>query len=85
MDLSVFPNPAASGEISISLLLSNQSNLQVNVFDLSGKINYSTEISSLSKGKQTIHLDVNSLSEGTYLLQVIAQDNISTAKLVIIK
>lgn len=85
LNLSVFPNPAASGEISISLLLGNQGNLQVNVFDLSGKIHYSREISSLSKGKQTIQLDVNSLSEGTYLLQVIAQDEVSTAKIVIVK
>jgi hypothetical protein len=85
LNVSVFPNPATSGEISLNVLIDNQRNIQVNIFDLNGKINYSRDISGLTKGKQTINLNVNSLSEGTYLLQVIAQDDVSTVKLVIVK
>jgi hypothetical protein len=85
LNLSLFPNPTKSDEISINFMLDEPSDIKVNIFDLTGKLTYSKNIASVTKGIQAINLKVNSLSEGTYLLQVVAQDKMSTEKLVIVK
>jgi hypothetical protein len=83
-NLTIFPNPA-SDKINVLFDLSNSSDVQLNVFDLGGKLMYSKNLSNLGKGTQKVDVNVNSLARGTYLLQVISEKNTSTAKLVIVR
>jgi hypothetical protein len=84
LNLSVFPNPA-SDIINISYYLNNPSNVQLNIYDLAGKLVSTVNETGLSKGHQKIDLKVNSLNRGTYLMQLVAGNEISTAKLIILK
>jgi len=83
-NLTIFPNPS-SDNINVSFDLSDNSNVQLKVFDLSGKLMYSRNINSLSKGNQKVEVKVDSFSRGTYLLQLISGNKTSTAKLVIVR
>jgi hypothetical protein len=84
VNLSVFPNPA-SNNIYVSFELLHNSDVQLKIYDLSGKILYSRNITDLNKGNQTFEVKVNSLARGSYVLQLITENNISTSKLVIVK
>lgn len=65
-----FPNPASSGEmINIDVFMKNVADVQVQVYDLSGKVIIQQKFSSVS-GLNTYDLDVSTLPPGMYLLSV---------------
>jgi hypothetical protein len=83
-NLTVFPNPASSN-ISVGFDLNSKTDVQLRIFDLTGKLMVSENFGSLSTGHQQLEVEVNSLSKGTYLLQIIAGEQTGSAKLVIVK
>lgn len=82
--LAVYPNPA-SEQISVSFDLENTTSIQLNIYDLSGKLVLHSFETGLNKGNQTIQLNTQALTRGTYLVKMVAGNEIHTAKLIIIK
>lgn len=78
----IFPNPAnntVNVKISGELIVSN-----VHIYDLTGKLVKSTEISNddLSPSTTT-QIDISSLQSGVYIVKLIDQDRVSTEKLIV--
>ncbi|MCD4731421.1 MAG: T9SS type A sorting domain-containing protein [Bacteroidales bacterium] len=82
--LMIYPNPA-SDYISVAFNLENNTPVQVNIYDLSGKLVQQSSETGLNRGNQTIHLNTHTLTRGTYLVKMVAGNEISTAKLIIVK
>ncbi len=82
--LTIYPNPA-SDYVSVSFDLENNTPVQVNIYDLSGKLVQQSSESGLNSGKQTVRLNTQTLTRGTYLVKMVAGNEISTAKLIIVK
>jgi len=82
--LTIYPNPA-SDYISVAFNLENTTPVQVNIYDLSGKLVQQSSETGLNRGNQTIHLNTQTLTRGTYLVKMVAGNEISTAKLIIVK
>ncbi len=82
--LAIYPNPA-SDHLAVTFELENNVPVLVSLFDLNGKLIQQTSETGLNNGSQTIHLNTQSLIRGTYLVKISAGNEISTAKLIIIK
>ena len=82
--LTIYPNPA-SDFISIKFDLENNTPIQINIFDLSGKMIQQSYETGLNRGSQIIHLNTQTLTRGTYIVKVVAGNEISTAKLIIVE
>ena len=73
-DLKIFPNPA-SEQINFELTIDKpKENLAVSIFDMSGKIVQTKQISSLVSGQNNVSVDLNSLSTGNYVI-VLTSEN----------
>lgn len=82
VQLNLFPNPAANTTI-LNYSLATSSNVVMNIYDINGRL-----ISSLNKGSQSsgVHsqvIDVRSMQEGVYMIQLITNNAVSTAKLIV--
>jgi len=68
--VEVFPNPF-SDEITIELDLESNSPIQIDLFNVQGKLlrNISS-LENIDKGKRTISVDVNDLKKGIYFIYV---------------
>ncbi|TVQ91492.1 MAG: T9SS C-terminal target domain-containing protein [Bacteroidetes bacterium] len=75
-DVSLFPNPVRNGVINISL---DQTRVAyANIYDLSGRLFISVPLQSESN-----YLNVESLSNGIYIVKIKSTDNITMKKLII--
>ena len=72
---SMYPNPVTNGEFTIRTL--NNSNKNVQIFDLLGKLVYSKVITASER------VQVSNLNEGIYILKVEEEGKTATRKLVI--
>ncbi|MEY4903043.1 MAG: hypothetical protein RLZZ292_858, partial [Bacteroidota bacterium] len=71
--ISIYPNPVNS-ELTIELYQNEAINLHIQVLDITGKLLSTTDY-SLEKGQNIKKLEVRSLRAGTYLLQVLNENN----------
>ena len=69
--VSVFPNPAKD-KINVSFNAKDQADLQISLNDLSGK-QVLTNKYSVAKGENQLSVDVNGLSKGVYVLNLITE------------
>ena len=84
-DFGVYPNPAEQGGVvKVQYLLMESSNVSMNVYDLFGrfittayKSNYETE------GSHVIHWSTNTISSGTYFLEIVTSKGKQYKKIVI--
>jgi hypothetical protein len=87
-DLSVFaasPNPA-NNTININFSLNNPSKVEIEVYDISGKIVKSVKNNeSFASGKNSIGVDLTSLEAGTYMYSINANGNRMFSKFVVTK
>ena len=67
--LTVSPNPA-SGQALVTFDLLENTNIRVQLFDLSGKLIKQVFAGNLSSGKNQVEVDTQTLAAGTYLLKV---------------
>ena len=74
MDLSIYPNPASS-KLFLSCLNENFNNGEISVLDFSGRKIFSQKISSHQN-----EIDVSSLPNGVYLLELKNEDEMITKK-----
>ena len=79
MNVNIFPNPA-SDLIGIQLSGLVKDDMQVELFDLSGKL---IKASTINKGSTISYFDVQSLYAGAYLVKVSANGFTTTRKVII--
>ncbi|MCF8369363.1 MAG: T9SS type A sorting domain-containing protein [Bacteroidales bacterium] len=84
IQLSVYPNPASDIAI-IEVQLSSRMDIQVNVFDLAGKLVISEKYTSIDQNNNKIPVKIQGLNEGTYLIQVVSGNKVGINKIVVVK
>ena len=81
---SVFPNPT-SGNILINFTLSSATNVSINAVDMFGKCVKKMTSSSMDAGKHETVLNASELSNGIYLLQICAGNQVVYRKIAVNK
>jgi len=79
--VSVFPNPAKD-KINVSFNAKDQADLQISLNDLSGK-QVLTNKYRVAKGENQLSVDVNGLSKGVYVLNLVTEKGTIHYKVVI--
>lgn len=79
--ITVFPNPA-NDNMSIALNMTSASDIQITIFDLSGKV-LVNENRNLVSGQNTISYETSEWSNGIYFVRVTAGNSVNTIKEVI--
>ncbi len=77
-----FPNPF-SGKSYVTVSLDEGSNLNMDVFTLTGQKVSSQNYGSLSSGSHTLTIDANNLPSGVYFYTITAGENKSTHKMIV--
>ena len=81
--INVFPNPA-NNSANVSIELSNDAAVAINVTDLSGKVVYTTDLGTVN-GTQDVQVNTSSFTSGVYMVNVSVDGAVSTQKLVVRK
>jgi hypothetical protein len=81
--INVFPNPA-NNVANVSIELSNDAAVAINVTDLSGKVVYTTDLGTVN-GTQDVQVNTSSFTSGVYMVNVSVDGAVSTQKLVVRK
>jgi hypothetical protein len=69
IDLSLYPNPAREA-LNVSFTLDNNTDMSVNLLDITGREVLPGETRSYAKGKNQLTLSTGNLPSGMYLLQL---------------
>lgn len=81
---SVYPNPTSS-KLKYTLELSKEKEVEIKVYDLSGRLIREELIGTLPSGKQFVEMDYRDLAEGTYMFVLRAGDILYNGRFVIIR
>lgn len=82
--LFAYPNPA-SNIVTFSYALSSESNVTINITDITGKVVASINEGTKAKGSYTTQFNTVALSAGTYFYSVVTNNGTATKKLVVTK
>jgi hypothetical protein len=80
-DLTVFPNPVDNSG-SLGFVLSNNELVEVEIYNLSGRLVKRIAKQQMQKGQNQINMDVSDLNAGTYIVKMIAGANSDVTKFV---
>jgi hypothetical protein len=80
-EVNVYPNPA-SDLVAIQINGINKENLNVELFDATGKL---VQKSNIYQGKTIAYFDTQAIYSGIYFVKIIGSEGISTRKIVIQK
>ena len=80
--LHVYPNPV-SNQATISYSLNNTSSVMFKMYDMNGRLISTFDSGRQSKGAYTQLVDVSNITKGVYVIQMIAGDATSVAKLIV--
>jgi hypothetical protein len=81
-DVMVSPNPATEFT-NVQVLLTNASKVEVNVYDVMGKLVMTTNYGSQTSGYHTYKVNTTSLTSGLYLFTVKIGNNQTSQKVVV--
>jgi Secretion system C-terminal sorting domain len=81
--VSLFPNPA-SGEVNVAFNLPNGGKLSFRIFDMAGRELIGTTKQTQS-GQQTEVLNLDNLSQGLYMLNIVFEGNDNTKSFSVVK
>lgn len=79
--LKAFPNPASTSS-TVEFELNYASDIQVKVYNLSGREMLSTERKNVAAGTNTIPLNIKNLAKGTYIVRLKAGKDQLTTKII---
>ena len=83
--VKAYPNPFNSS-ININFNIINQSNIQISIFDLNGRLISNNNLGIRRAGNQSIHWSPSdAISSGTYLYSIESQSNIINGKVLYLK
>ncbi|WP_306641793.1 T9SS type A sorting domain-containing protein [Sanyastnella coralliicola] len=78
--LNVYPNPS-NGLVNINFGTANAANVTVEVVNLLGAKVMTFDLGTLQAGEQRIQRDLSALEAGMYLINITADNNVSTVRL----
>ncbi len=84
VNLSVYPNPARDNLILTFDALQSTDNIVIEIFNIAGVKVLSLEQHDISD-KMDISIDVSDLSQGTYILNVVNQNEVITRKINVVR
>ncbi|HIA06638.1 MAG TPA: T9SS type A sorting domain-containing protein [Flavobacteriales bacterium] len=84
MRLNVYPNPVTNGNAKIAYTLNEHADIQITVYDISGKQVQYMALNKQPSGTSTIDLDLRNLNAGTYLVSMTANGVRETKRLVVL-
>ena len=83
--VKAYPNPFNSS-ININFNITNQSNIQISIFDLNGRLISNNNLGIRRAGNQSIHWSPSdAISSWTYLYSIESQSNIINGKVLYLK
>ena len=80
--VTAYPNPT-SGATKIIMDLDEQEAIELQVFDVSGRVVMAQSLGEISKGRSVIPVDLNALSSGIYTCVLKSRSSVTTLKLII--
>ncbi len=84
-DFTVYPNPSNS-EFTIKYVVSKRADVRIDIYDLNGALLKTiVNIQNQYEGKYQIPVNVNELSNGVYLVNLINNGKLTTQRLVLAK
>lgn len=78
--INLFPNPASS-TAKVSFNLTNSSDVTINIYNQVGMLVRTEKRKMMAAGKQGVDIDVEMLSDGMYIVELIAEETRSTTRL----
>ena len=82
LSMSVYPNPA-SENVNLDVDLNTASPVTILMYDITGNLVKNIFNGTLTNGKSHFNIDRDGLSQGVYLIQVISENGINTARVVL--
>ena len=80
--IRLYPNPA-DNRTTLNYTLSSSSRVTLNIFDMNGRLISTMDKGNQSAGSYTQIIDLNSLSKGVYMIQILTSNSVETAKLIV--
>lgn len=81
-NIGIYPNPATTS-VNIYFLLTDNENVRVSIYDLTGRIVKTAEMGELPAGPQEVNIPSDGMKPGIYLVQTQIGQKIQTQKLTI--
>ena len=82
--INVYPNPS-SNIVNVNIDLIENAEVNINIFDVAGKLVDAQSFGHLTSGSHLINLDVNKYSQGLYLFEISSGENRITKRFSIVK
>lgn len=82
--LNIFPNPN-NGEMTIALETASASNIQIELYDITGQLHYNFNAGNQPAGFYQQNLELSNLSAGLYLMSIRTGDEVSTRRVQILR
>ena len=83
-NFNLFPNPVAkSNNVQIDFELALAINVNINVYDVTGRLINSNSFNSLSQGRHFANINTATLSKGFYTVEINSPNGKSTKKLIV--
>ena len=79
-DLSIMPNPT-SGIVNLSFTLNTSGNVQIDIYDITGKMIESLESGYLDAGPNTLTLNFTDKPNAQYIVSLITENSVLTRKI----
>lgn len=80
--INLFPNPS-TGVATLNIALNEQSDIEVRVSDITGKVIVRNAEERLAAGNHSTRIDMSNVSDGFYFVTILANGNAVTKRLVI--
>jgi hypothetical protein len=80
-EVSIYPNPTQN-TTEVSYTLANNSTVEIQVVDITGKIIYNTELGTQNAGRNSVSIDASNYNNGIYYVTIVTGDSKVTKKFV---
>ena len=80
--MNLYPNPAANNTV-LNYSLATSSKVVMNIFDMNGRLVSSLDKGMQSSGSHSQIIDLRSMEKGVYMIQVVTNGAVKTAKLIV--
>jgi Secretion system C-terminal sorting domain len=83
--LNIYPNPIQSGNGNVQFVLKSNSNVEVFIYSINGKLIERITKQNMTVGKNTISFNADKYATGTYMVQLVAEGSKKMGKFVVLK
>ena len=80
--IKLYPNPAQNHTI-IDMNIAATANVDIQMFDLTGRVVYSQSMGTLAEGRHAVVVPCQNLNKGIYVVKVVAGSQAMTSKLIV--